>query len=131
MACVPVILLTGRTAYGPPSQIISSDVPSPLGIHPEGARILNRNKKSNRRFSNRGIDAKTKSERRVHKRDHLRYSSDGAVSRPDVGVGAVLQRANELYEELQGIPSKVTRLKLDFLEQLLRRVEAKHIETNV
>ena len=34
-----------------------------------------------------------------------------------------LQRANELYEELQGEPSKTTRIKLDFLEQLLTKSE--------
>jgi len=32
-----------------------------------------------------------------------------------------LQRANELYEELQGEPSETTRIKLDFLEQLLTK----------
>ena len=32
---------------------------------------------------------------------------------------AALKRANELYEELQGEPSKTTRAKLDFLEQFL------------
>ena len=36
----------------------------------------------------------------------------------------VRRRANELYEELQGNPSKVTRLKLDFLEDVLARLEA-------
>jgi hypothetical protein len=35
----------------------------------------------------------------------------------------VLQRANELYEELQGNPSKSTRAKLDFLESVLSRTE--------
>lgn len=44
---------------------------------------------------------------------------------------ATLERVNELYEELQGDPSKTTRLKLDFLEQLLKRAEAKRIETEV
>jgi len=43
----------------------------------------------------------------------------------------VFRRANELYEELQGDPSKTTRLKLDFLEQLLARTETKHIETSI
>jgi transcriptional regulator with XRE-family HTH domain len=33
----------------------------------------------------------------------------------------VLERANELYEELQGDPSGATRAKLDFLEELLDR----------
>jgi transcriptional regulator with XRE-family HTH domain len=33
--------------------------------------------------------------------------------------GAVLRRANELYEELQGDSSKTTRAKLNFLEKLL------------
>jgi transcriptional regulator with XRE-family HTH domain len=32
---------------------------------------------------------------------------------------AACERANELYEELQGEPSKTTRAKLDFLEQFL------------
>ena len=36
---------------------------------------------------------------------------------------AVLARAREMYDELQGQPSKATRLKLDFLEALLARLE--------
>jgi transcriptional regulator with XRE-family HTH domain len=44
---------------------------------------------------------------------------------------AIRERASELYEELQGDPSKSTRLKLDFLEGLLERVEAKRIERSV
>jgi transcriptional regulator with XRE-family HTH domain len=35
----------------------------------------------------------------------------------------VRRRANDLYEELQGNPSKATRLKLDFLEELLARLD--------
>jgi hypothetical protein len=35
----------------------------------------------------------------------------------------VLDRANELYEELQGDPSKATQIKLDFLEALIKRLE--------
>ena len=35
----------------------------------------------------------------------------------------VLIRANELYQELQGDPSKTTRLKLNFLEELLVRLQ--------
>jgi DNA-binding XRE family transcriptional regulator len=35
----------------------------------------------------------------------------------------VAARAGELYEELQGDPSKTTRLKLDFLEELLARLD--------
>src|SRR6516162_7367115 len=38
----------------------------------------------------------------------------------------VLDRANELYEELQGDPSKVTRIKLDFLEVLIARLRSNH-----
>jgi DNA-binding XRE family transcriptional regulator len=38
----------------------------------------------------------------------------------------VLVRANELYEELQGDPSKVTRIKLDFLEVLIARLRSNH-----
>jgi hypothetical protein len=38
---------------------------------------------------------------------------------------AVLARANELYNELQGDPSKSTRQKLDFLEALLDRLQNK------
>jgi hypothetical protein len=34
---------------------------------------------------------------------------------------AVLTRANELHEGLQGNSSRVTRAKLDFLEEVLRR----------
>ena len=37
---------------------------------------------------------------------------------------AVLDRANELYEELQGDPSKATRIKLDFLEVLIARLKS-------
>jgi transcriptional regulator with XRE-family HTH domain len=36
---------------------------------------------------------------------------------------AVLARVNELYEALQGHPSRVTRAKLDFLESILAREE--------
>ena len=35
----------------------------------------------------------------------------------------VLRRASELYDELQGNPSKATRIKLDFLETVLARLE--------
>src|SRR6266481_1026158 len=35
----------------------------------------------------------------------------------------VLGRSTQLYEELQGDPSKTTRLKLDFLETVLARLE--------
>lgn len=44
---------------------------------------------------------------------------------------SIRARANELYEELQGDPSKATRLKLDFLERLLERIEVKRTETSV
>jgi transcriptional regulator with XRE-family HTH domain len=37
---------------------------------------------------------------------------------------AVRCRANELYEELQGNSSQATRAKLDFLEEVLARLEA-------
>src|SRR6266436_2236799 len=37
----------------------------------------------------------------------------------------VLHRATDLYEELQGNPSKTTRVKLDFLETVLARLEKK------
>ncbi|MDA9475070.1 hypothetical protein XI03_11275 [Bradyrhizobium sp. CCBAU 65884] len=40
-------------------------------------------------------------------------------------------RANELYEELQGDPSNTTRLKLDFLERLLERVETKRVAPEI
>jgi transcriptional regulator with XRE-family HTH domain len=36
----------------------------------------------------------------------------------------VRRRVNELYEELQGNPGKLTRKKLDFLEAVLARSEA-------
>jgi transcriptional regulator with XRE-family HTH domain len=45
---------------------------------------------------------------------------------PDISTAIhedVRRRANELYEELQGNPSKVTRHKLDFLELVLARLE--------
>jgi transcriptional regulator with XRE-family HTH domain len=35
---------------------------------------------------------------------------------------AMLDRAYELHEKLQGNPSKTTRIKLDFLEQLMSRL---------
>jgi DNA-binding XRE family transcriptional regulator len=43
----------------------------------------------------------------------------------------VLRRATELYEELQGNPSKTTRVKLDFLETVLTRLENKRRATDV
>src|ERR1700730_8240557 len=43
----------------------------------------------------------------------------------------VLRRTTELYEELQGNPSKTTRLKLDFLETVLARLENKRRATDV
>ena len=43
----------------------------------------------------------------------------------------VLRRATELYENLQGNPSKTTRLKLDFLEMVLARLEEKRRATDV
>jgi transcriptional regulator with XRE-family HTH domain len=43
---------------------------------------------------------------------------------------AARRRANELYEELQGNPSKATRDKLDFLEQLLARSEGARINAS-
>jgi hypothetical protein len=39
--------------------------------------------------------------------------------------GNVLHRVSELYDELQGNPSKDTRRKLDFLEAVLARLEDK------
>jgi transcriptional regulator with XRE-family HTH domain len=42
---------------------------------------------------------------------------------------AVRDRANQLYEELQGDPSTATRIKLDFLEELLS--DADNSATNV
>ena len=38
---------------------------------------------------------------------------------------SVLARASELYDDLQGNPSKTTRVKLDFLETLIARLEAR------
>jgi hypothetical protein len=35
----------------------------------------------------------------------------------------VLRRVSELYDELQGNPAKETRIKLDFLETVLTRLE--------
>jgi transcriptional regulator with XRE-family HTH domain len=40
-------------------------------------------------------------------------------------------RANELYEELQGNPSKTTRAKLDFLEEVLARLEKESADFDV
>jgi DNA-binding XRE family transcriptional regulator len=39
----------------------------------------------------------------------------------------VLDRANELYEQLQGESSKTTQIKLDFLEALIARLENRSI----
>jgi DNA-binding XRE family transcriptional regulator len=36
----------------------------------------------------------------------------------------VLRRVSELYDELQGNPSKATRIKLDFLEAVQARLES-------
>ena len=38
---------------------------------------------------------------------------------------SVLARARQLYDELQGEPSNATRIKLDFLEALLARLETR------
>jgi transcriptional regulator with XRE-family HTH domain len=43
----------------------------------------------------------------------------------------VMERVNELYEELQGDPSKTTRAKLDFLEQLLSKSQTGKIDRSV
>ena len=40
----------------------------------------------------------------------------------------VLRRVTELYDELQGNPSKETRIKLDFLETVLARLEGQSNE---
>jgi transcriptional regulator with XRE-family HTH domain len=40
----------------------------------------------------------------------------------------VLRRATDLYEQLQGNTSKVTRAKLDFLESVLARLESQRSE---
>jgi transcriptional regulator with XRE-family HTH domain len=44
---------------------------------------------------------------------------------------AVRHRARELYDELQGNPSKTTRTKLDFLEEVLARLEGQPDDTDV
>jgi transcriptional regulator with XRE-family HTH domain len=36
---------------------------------------------------------------------------------------AVYRRATDLYEEIQGSPSRVTRTKLDFLEEVMARAK--------
>src|SRR5258708_685121 len=43
----------------------------------------------------------------------------------------VFLRATDLYEELQGNPSKTTRAKLDFLETVLARLEKHRNNTDV
>src|ERR1700719_4250737 len=43
----------------------------------------------------------------------------------------VFRRATELYDELQGNPSKTTRVKLDFLETVLARLEKLRRATDV
>jgi len=39
---------------------------------------------------------------------------------------ALKRRTNELYDQLQGNPSKVTRTKLDFLEGVLDRLDREY-----
>ena len=48
-----------------------------------------------------------------------------SLSKTKQAEQVVLDRANELYEELQGDPSNVTRVKLDFLEVLIARLKSK------
>jgi transcriptional regulator with XRE-family HTH domain len=43
----------------------------------------------------------------------------------------VLYRVNELYEKLQGNPSRTTRVKLDFLETVLARLKNELGSTHV
>jgi DNA-binding XRE family transcriptional regulator len=38
---------------------------------------------------------------------------------------SIIVRARELYDEIQGKPSKAARMKLDFLEALLARLETR------
>jgi hypothetical protein len=45
-----------------------------------------------------------------------------AVSHADLAP-AVLERARILYDDLQGVPGKETKVKLDFLEGVLARLE--------
>ncbi|WP_050425803.1 hypothetical protein [Bradyrhizobium tropiciagri] len=64
--------------------------------------------------------------------DDLRYTRIGPIPRNPLGAPqAILARANELYDELQGDPSRAARLKFDFLEPLLQRVEAKQVKQSV
>jgi transcriptional regulator with XRE-family HTH domain len=44
---------------------------------------------------------------------------------------AVRSRARELYDELQGNQSKTTRAKLDFLEEVLERLDREGDDTDV
>ena len=44
---------------------------------------------------------------------------------------AVHWRARELYDELQGNPSRATRAKLDFLEEVLERLEKQADDTDL
>ncbi|UQR61345.1 hypothetical protein LRP30_30995 [Bradyrhizobium sp. C-145] len=43
----------------------------------------------------------------------------------------IRERGSELYELLQGDPSNTTRLKLDFLERLLERVEENRVAPEI
>jgi hypothetical protein len=43
----------------------------------------------------------------------------------------VMARAYDLYERLQGHPSKAARIKLDFLEEMFARVKAREHNANV
>ena len=44
---------------------------------------------------------------------------------------SVLRRANELYEAFQGDPSKATRIKLDFLEEVIARIEKQRADETI
>jgi len=63
----------------------------------------------------------------------IRHPSIGIVSRPfrrGASSGIPSWRA-ELYEELQGNPSRATRAKLDFLENVLTRLDRKDMAADI
>lgn len=126
---MPVILLAGGTAYASSSPIIPSSTSSTLGLTLQELAFLI------------GIKSRTAVSR-----------IEGSKRRPSLNAiflcmlifnmpalelfpglmselrTSILARARE---ELQGDPSKATRLKLDFLERLLERIGPKRLETSV
>ncbi|MGX1360713.1 hypothetical protein QNJ95_37205 [Bradyrhizobium elkanii] len=132
IACVPVILLAGRIAYATPSPIIPSSTSSTLGAYPAGARISDRIK--SRTAVSRIEGSKRRPSLNAIFLCMLIFNMPALELFPRLMSElrtSILARARELYEELQGDPSKATRLKLNFLERLLERIGPRRLETSV